>query len=215
MQGLLFKSEMTLANLREINPKSRTSRVKGLQKINENPGEWTLVSVFEIFKDNGLGMCTKAQFSKKKLNFDGHDLFMATCPYGKVGDTLYGKETYDLLMNTQKTAIEKVIYKADYPKEALEDESCDFGPWRSPMMMPERASRYHIILEKIIAQRIQEITPEDCIKEGIDIDNSVSPLFMINTFSGLWDSINGSTYPWSMKAWVWVLYYRVVKKEGR
>ncbi len=38
MQGILFKPDMTLANLE--GRKTRTSRTRGLKKINGNPGEW-------------------------------------------------------------------------------------------------------------------------------------------------------------------------------
>jgi len=75
--------------------------------------------------------------------------------------------------------------------------------------------------------------PEDCIREGIykskvgtiegyayredEVFNSLpdrenSPKL---AFHALWDSINRSTYPWSMNPWVWGLYYRIIKKEGR
>jgi len=87
-------------------------------------------------------------------------------------------------------------------------------------MMPEWASRYHIILEKIVCQRIQDITEEDCVKEGCPeimlksakrgVFNAVIPSFWFET---LWDSINLKRgYGWSFNPWAWGLYYRVVKK---
>lgn len=196
MQGILFKSEMTLANLNGL--KSRTSRTRGLHKINENPDEWTYSG-----EQYGLHIFDSAE-----------ERIAIRCPYGKVGSELYGKETYQYLDSKH------IFYKAGKEDQIFK--------WRSPMMMPEWASRYHIILEKIIAQRIQEISEDDCKKEGcrlsawyqptknekddINYSGGLYPCYK-NGFANLWDSINGKTYPWSKNCWVWGLYYRVVRKE--
>jgi len=209
MMGLLFKDSMTLANLREVNPKSRTSRTRGLKRINENPGEWTYSG--EIHPD---------MFSTfhKFINIKTNKSLWIKCPFGKVGDILYGKETYsvDKLWDDKKPSeIDHnafVFYHADTSKKPLW-----VGRTRSAMMMPETASRYHIILDKIIAQRIQEISVEDIIKEGLSttLREHDACCDLKKQWITLWDSINGKTYPWKMNVWVWGLYYRVVKKEGR
>lgn len=199
MQGILFKPEMTLANLKGL--KTRTSRTRGLQKINENPDNWTL-------EYEELGTFYFVPKDKSCI------ATMVKCPFGQVGSELYGKETYwedsgDL------------YYKSDYPlrfEGVYQDKPMnmvlDNSHWKSPMMMPEWASRYHIILEKIIVQRIQEISEDDSQKEGVvlsELYESKGEGYKIE-FINLWDSINYKTYPWSSNPWVWVLYYRVEKK---
>lgn len=204
MRGLMFTAENTIANLE--GRKTRTSRTYGLKKINLYPDNWTLL---DLPAENVLG----AFYFQSKLT---GNIIKIKCPFGQVGSELYGKETYDPLMNTQHTAVEKVIYKADYPKEALENESCDFGPWKSPMMMPEWASRYHIILNKIIVQRLQDISIEDIIQEGLSttLREHDACKDLRKQWINLWDSINlKSGHGWNKNEWVWGLYYTVKLKD--
>jgi hypothetical protein len=208
VQGILFKEQLTLANL-ELK-KTRTSRTRCLDKINEHPDDWNLLETVPFgFYNSKTG-----------------DTFYAKCPYGKVCDTLYGKEKYkvvdvdlkDLDKDIQRTKVEyfdgetKWVFRPKDKVIVIPDK------FHSPMMMPEWASRYHIILEGIGVQRIQSITPEDCMREGIDTEGeayclaenhsnagvNVSPPYY--TFSVLWDSIN---HNWGSNLWSWFLYYRV------
>lgn len=195
MQGLMFKPDLTIANLE--GRKTRTSRMKGLKYINEDPDQWSYIG-------NPYGM----------FNFDSaEERVSIRCPFGQVGSELYGKETfqtgYALGGQDENGRRIDVIYKAGNT-----DKFYDLK-WRSPMMMPESASRYHIILEKIVFQRIQEITEADSRAEGVLPDltkNTDGWRTLIDDFRKLWDSIN---HNWDSNPWVWGLYYRVVKKEGK
>jgi len=76
--------------------------------------------------------------------------------------------------------------------------------------------------EKIICQRIQDISEEDCMKEGIQVHYDEHPFYgpvasnPKTDFKSLWDSINLKRgYGWSFNPWAWGLYYKVVKKEIR
>ncbi len=226
MQGLMFKPEMTLANLQ--GKKSRTSRTKGLQVINDNPDNWT-------FEYEELGTY---YFVPK----DKHCIArMVKCPFGKVGSELYGKETY-----TYVTLAEKDPWKDRAIADGSFRRMPDGSPvtmiyksdgveipasWSSPMMMPEWASRYHIILNKIVCQRLHDISEEDSRCEGLP---EFRPARI--QFQTLWDSINskvrpedrlytlddksnrhfikGQTgrYSWESNPWVWALYYEVKVK---
>ncbi len=196
MQGILFKPEMTLANLKGL--KSRTSRLYGLKEINKNPDLWEVTPTLD----------TGTFYFYKKGNIE--DGVRIRCPYGKVGSELYAKETYCIVDN-------QVAYKVSTDADA---ERCriELGyKWSSPMMMKEIHSRYHIILNKIIAQRIQDISEEDCKKEGIEIKAPI--LQGILTFKmkyhSLWDSINHKTgHGWNKNEWVWGLFYDMKLKDG-
>lgn len=48
MKGLMYTAENIRAMMRKENPKTRTSRCQGLDKINENPGEWVWGLDFEL-----------------------------------------------------------------------------------------------------------------------------------------------------------------------
>lgn len=231
MQGIMFKAEMTLANLG--GRKTRTSRTRGLDKINENPDEWELVSTFE---DVGEYPEFNHKFAAQFHNLKTDELVKIRCPFGWLGSELYGKETYCIVDS-------QVAYKASTDEDG---ERCrkELGyKWSSPMMMPETASRYHIILSKIIAQRIQDISGEDIVKEGIEIfgweyaesEDDSGDKFLYwdysqlhkdppkwasscecahDIFSSLWDSINlKSGHGWEKNEWVWGLYYKVRLKS--
>jgi hypothetical protein len=206
--GILFKPEMTLANLSGI--KSRTSRTRGLQKINENPDDWNTK-----FVEDGIYCYFKNQLEPT---------YFIKCPYGENGNELYGKETYTIAEtgydengNLRYSVGYKPIYKVDY--QTIDNNI----KWRSPMMMPEVASRYHIILDRIDCQRIQSITDQDCIKEGIIQFGEEFSLYPIDydrpqftrepreSFKSLLDTVNPDN--WNRNLWNWALYYLVTLKQ--
>jgi hypothetical protein len=206
MQGLMFKFEMTIANLKGI--KTRTSRTKGLDKINEHPDEWECLDMegdnpeFHSDQDGPYWL-----FFNKTSKNDSY--ITVRCPFGKVGSELYGKETYYPCIDADQRQRGDFIYKASEFGHLVVK-----GEWKSPMMMPETASRYHVILNKIIAQRINDISEDDCIKEGADLHfmqgNSVTWKTYKIAFQKLWDYVNyKSGNGWDKNKWVWGLYYGV------
>lgn len=215
MQGILFKPDLTLANIE--GRKSRTSRTRNLQKINEYPDEWQLVAVFQDGKARFYNKTTKEDITLK-------------CPYGGYANELYCKETYkvvdadlrDLDKDFQRTKVEYSDGNTKWllrPKDkyiVIPDKN------HSAMMMPAWASRYHIILEKIDCQRIQSITDSDCIKEGIlQYGNNFAlyPIYHNNpqtttspreSFKSLLDTVNPDN--WNRNLYNWVLHYRIILK---
>lgn len=97
---------------------------------------------------------------------------------------------------------------------------------RSPMFMPRFASRLLLEITDIRVERLNDISDEDAVKEGLRILPAsgryvVSPgdqYFSsashdaVEVFSWLWDSINAKKgYPWSSNPWVWVVEFKVVE----
>lgn len=96
---------------------------------------------------------------------------------------------------------------------------------RSPMFMPRFASRLLLEITDIRIERLNDISDEDAVKEGLRILPAsgryvVSPGDQyfgsashdaVEVFSWLWDSINAKKgYPWSSNPWVWVVEFKVV-----
>jgi len=81
------------------------------------------------------------------------------------------------------------------------------GRWRSPRHMPEWAARYFIKILAVRAERLQEITEEDAISEGIDSDFQEYPRL---AFLELWNSIN-KDYQWESNPWVFVYEFNFSK----
>jgi hypothetical protein len=78
--------------------------------------------------------------------------------------------------------------------------------WKSPLMMPEWASRCKLKILNVGVEQLQEITEEDAIIEGVlssDYDKTYR-----YAFSMLWDSIN-KKHPWSSNPWVFVYEWEV------
>jgi hypothetical protein len=117
------------------------------------------------------------------------------CPYGGVGDRLWVRETFTVL----------AVYRAEFPDNA--------GiAWDSPLVMPRWASRITLEITGVRVQRVQEISEDDCIAEGVDIDfppheaDQPTPKML---YERLWDSINSKRgYPWASNPWVWAITFK-------
>jgi len=86
------------------------------------------------------------------------------------------------------------------------------GRWRSPLFMPEWAARYFVLIEDVRAERLQEITEEDAIAEGMrrqELPYDIAPVWQ---YQELWDSIN-KDYPWESNPWVFRYEFEYQTKE--
>lgn len=131
--------------------------------------------------------------------------FAYNCPYGKIGDRLWVRETWDTPLNEDDPASGmEVVYKAT-PKY-------DFnGPWRPSIFMPRWASRITLEITDIRIEKVQNISKEDCEAEGIWGETKSSPINglpyeiyhcqgliysqPIEAFKDLWNSINAKPKP--------------------
>ena len=84
------------------------------------------------------------------------------------------------------------------------------GPWKSPLYMPREASRITLEVTGLRAERLQDISNDDAIAEGVSTSEDL-PAWVF--FKDLWQSINGSAKgkTWYDNPWVWVISFRVVE----
>ena len=152
----------------------------------------------------------------------------------EVGDTLWAKEDYkyliqcDLVITYYKFSIDKnrVVYT---PLNCLPKETQKKlfkgkqGVWKSKLLMFRFMTRIFRKITNIRVERVQDITLEDVIKEGIEDANKCvykdDRVFkcnhhdILNKFKELWDSINAKRgYGWDKNPWVWVIGF---KKKGK
>lgn len=162
------------------------------------------------------------------------------CPYGKVGDELWVREKWKYDGFTDG-GIPFIKYAADGAVEYKEpsDDWCERvqdiwaelsdpknydiekkamdHKWRPSIHIPRWASRTQLKITNIRVERVQEISEEDCLGEGVFIDLknafAVKPPKLRDKFKELWDSINKeSGYGWKVNPYVWVVdFERVVK----
>lgn len=158
-------------------------------------------------------------------------------PKYKVGETVYLKEPYAETCDEYGTPI--IAYKfGGKPRLKLPDSlGCEMdtdwcidnypacGKWKNKLFMPESAARHSIEITGVRAERLQDISEEDCFKEGIEeviwkgkILKSSKYYFNgyesydtpIEAYAELIDRINKEGI-WEKNPWVWVYDFKLVE----
>lgn len=145
------------------------------------------------------------------------------CPYGVVGDRLWCKEDYkyliqgDLVITYYKFSIDKnrVIYTPLGCLDEITRKKLIKGRqdvWKSKLLMFKFMARLWLEITGIRVERVQDISEEDAVKEGID--RKLLPCSPYEWFANLWDSINAKrNYGWEVNLPVWVIEFRKVKND--
>ena len=94
---------------------------------------------------------------------DANHKGIINCPYGKVGDRLWVRETWaEAHYWNNDVDAETPIYRASDYKTPIKPVV-----WKSPMFMPRWASRITLEIADIRVERLQDITEDDALVEGI------------------------------------------------
>ena len=135
------------------------------------------------------------------------------CPIGIPGDRFWVRETWAM------SGMNRVEYKAS-PADGKDFRAV--SKWKSPYFMPRKYSRITLEITNVRVERVQEISEEDAIKEGICIakfaefqrENKVG-FAKINRkgFENLWNTIykRNPKYQWEQNPWVWVITFKEIK----
>lgn len=137
------------------------------------------------------------------------------CPLGEIGDRLWVRETFTDSSGTgveyrdSKGKLQRYAYAADCPKGSHGDEMRkEFGvKWAPSIHMPRSASRITLEITNIRVERLNDISIEDSLKEGITHRTMNCPR---HEYFQLWNSINGEMAH-EKNPWVWVIEFEVVK----
>lgn len=175
------------------------------------------------------------------------------CPFGQPGDVLWVRESWrkyfpvdeNGYMNINKEIIQ---YRADNPEEVRcvdgdgfqewnKDGSEKYIGWNPSIHMPKAACRLFLKITNIRVERLQDISMDDVVAEGlnwaavIDDDFPGIPLRGWKDFAGgdyfvtgdgslppevrsyksLWQKINGAD-SWAANPWVWVVEFERCEK---
>lgn len=169
----------------------------------------------------------RIQLHGKQWHIEDTDV-VNRCPFGIPGDRLWVRETFVL------TQFDKPVYKADSTdKDGYFWSSIAADPkgvkWRPSIFMPRWASRITLEITNVRVERLDEITDDDAIKEGVErvgkTRDGFSPLYKNYfvdcpdrsakySFSTLWRKINGKKYPWESNPWVWVIEFKKISPAG-
>ncbi len=120
------------------------------------------------------------------------------CPFGDPGDLFWVRETWAPCLGGPCEPGNPVLFRADnfLPYDKL--------TWRPSIHMPRWASRITLEITDVRAQRIQDISVEDCRAEGIDGKN-ITDIGYRYLFGSLWNSIYGT---WDSNPWVWAITFK-------
>lgn len=208
LRPILFSTPMVQAIL--DGRKTQTRRVVKPQPIPVIPE--TPMSV-EQFKFKGKEL--KDIMFVGIINETGKHVFLK-CPYGKVGDVLWVRETFG------RGVSGKTYFKAD---KGIVDKLV--LSWKPSIHMPFEAARIFLEITDVRVQRLQHITPMDAVEEGIAIasrfgdevntwmcygDDTGTTNSAYYSFLTLWQSINGRD-SWYDNPWVWVVEFKRISKE--
>ncbi|MBA5058312.1 hypothetical protein H2N66_31055 [Pseudomonas aeruginosa] len=151
------------------------------------------------------------------------------CPYGQPGDRLWVREAWQgpLISDEEQAANQSwwkdmtkfqdpahCAYRASGDNNEYVDPDGYFHcKWKPSIHMPRWASRILLEITAVRVERLQDITEDQAIAEGID----THPMGFYGNgcitaggaFLELWESINGDG-SWAANPWVWVIEFKRV-----
>jgi len=181
--------------------------------------------------------CLKLENGQWEFSKDLHADSFLDCPYGIPGDHLWVRETWchkwnddGPVFNDEGNCDKSCIhYKADGDEVIAMDDECSpkynkdgrsSSPWKPSIHMPRWASRFDLENADVRVERVQDISPRDCSREGI-VGRKVDR-YLTNTqinenvvvdFAVLWDSINAKKgFGWDVNPLVWVIEFKRIEQ---
>lgn len=214
---MLFNAAMVRAIL--DGSKTQTRRVV-------KPHGWTIEQMSKYAYVNVLNSADASGLTCKQPTTTAHAGFKLSpdaltpayfaCPYGTVGDQLWGRETFQPTFSDdterQETDYETgkgfaVTYPAtDGIVEWIDGDDKITSRCTPSIFMPRWASRIQLEVISIRVERLNDISEEDARAEGVSPygDCYCAP------YHRLWESINGEE-SWAVNPWVWVIEFKRVK----
>lgn len=150
-------------------------------------------------------------------------------PWGKEGDRLWVREGWGMALSSGAGWMDggaTLTYRADGEQVPIVAERFDLletvgkltnwrASWRSPRFMPRWASRLTLELTEVRIERLQDISKDDAIAEGLDRSDTCWSHKALDgwwedprdAYCHLWDSIHGPG-SWNKNPWVWTLTFK-------
>lgn len=150
----------------------------------------------------------------EKYSQDYFDRMLAKAKY-RIGDIVYLKEPY-----IDDYSMEEIIYR--YMNNDLELIAEAYG-WKNKLFMPASSARFFIKIAKVAFERLQDITFDECMKEGIkrygvfSYGNTIDKYRRFQTpkeaYADLIDKINGKG-TWASNPFVYVYGFDLIKNNN-
>jgi len=153
-----------------------------------------------------------------KWDTDRGESIAKFCPYGEPGDTLWVRETFSHNGLSSMNG-GQLFYKANE----------QYGKytgiiWKPSIHMPRAAARIFLRITDIRIERLNDISEEDAIAEGIAIEDDGHMCWHYGykdfrfilpeeSFESLWESISGKD-SWESNPWVWVISFEKINQAS-
>lgn len=224
--GLLFTASMIRAVLRAVDPKTQTRRLRGLEKINQSPGRWSI-------EQQGLIDLPGAPYTGKRgvlfRQVDDERLFV---PALHAPETiLWVREAWRMPITLDEfsgsdmelrafaagtdPAKLPLLYEADGERRRWNSDF-ESGRYRHGRFMPRWASRINLQYVDERVERLQDISERDAQAEGINLEGEgmfyggsygTTSDTAKDSYRLLWEQING-VGSWEINPWIRVLEFR-------
>lgn len=206
MKPILFNTDMVLAIL--AGRKTQTRRV--IKHWVPNDAIWGY-DVFTAGRERGEIAC-------RGTYEDGYGEKFFIPPF-QVGDLLYVRETWARFRGWCWGPV--YVYKAGYDPKQLPPVYITKWHWHPSIHMPKEAARIFLRVTGLRAERLQDITNVDAVREGCNPiwhrNESGATVYEgtpIDSFRQVWDRTT-TKYDWSVNPWVWVIdFERVSEAEA-
>ncbi len=151
---------------------------------------------------------------KRQVDGGGYAEWFVKCPFGQTDDQLWVRETF--CQDTSDGKSHFYVYKADYP-----DYPMGSATWKPSIHMPRIASRISLQITTIRVERLQDISREDAIAEGVFYHTGLEGYSTDEegrnfhasdpriSYCKLWCSIH-SPESWDLNPWVWVIEFKKI-----
>lgn len=138
---------------------------------------------------------------------------LVKCPYGLPGDGLWVREAWKAHSTFEGTS------PRDIPRSTIfymaDDAYAPSGSRGRPgIHMPRWASRLFLRITDVRVERLQAISPEDALAEGVypgeqppvTFNRVFSSSMPVHLYGGLWEHLNGAG-SWGANPWVWAVTF--------
>ncbi len=150
------------------------------------------------------------------------------CPFGQPGDRLWVRESWrgPIVPKDQLAEYEKspeafrhtnyCHYRADSTElSAVLEKDIELSGWQTGIHMPRWASRIDLEITAVRVERIQTISDDDVMAEGVQTDSHfLNNFFTMKNeaiapkvaYQQAWEKQYGAT-SWEVNPWVWVIEF--------
>ena len=213
MKQILFNTEMVRAIL--DGRKSCTRRIVKPQQ---------LVGLLPDKCKNGV---PEEFLKEKKLMFkpycDMTDIELINTAYKvpyQPGDVLYVRETWHKYLKRVGSGENCRLQDFFGYRASIANSEDAEGPWKPSIHMPKEAARIFLRVTTVRVERLQDITVEDALAEGMDkyirLNGELDENSIITSFIGIWNSTIKKSdldfYGWDANPYVWVIEFEVCDK---